>query len=78
MLWNLEIIHIKQEALTSAQRMMLLIINEIYIQLLFWDIYSKNIIEKNMADDLTVFLMTLNIRVTVVTIHKLWNGEEPS
>lgn len=56
--------HIKQEAVAGAQRMMLMMINrEIYIKLLPQDIYSKDITEKNTADDLNVFPMTLNIRI---------------
>lgn len=56
--------HIKQEAVAGAQRMMLMKINrEIYIKLLSQDIYSKDITEKNTADDLNVFPMALNIRI---------------
>lgn len=56
--------HIKQEAVAGAQRMMLMMINrEIYIKLLSQDIYSKAITEKNTADDLNVFPMALNIRI---------------
>lgn len=70
--------HIKQEAVAGAQRMMLLLINrEIYIKLLSQDIYSKAITEKNTTDDLNVFPMALNIRmITMRTVHELSNGEE--
>lgn len=63
-LCGLEIMHIKQEAVAGAQRMMLMMINrEIYIKLLSQDIYSKDITEKNTADALNVFPMALNIRI---------------
>lgn len=51
--------HIKQETLAGAQRRVLLLINnEIDIKLLSQGISSKGFIEKNMADDLTVFSIT--------------------
>lgn len=49
-----------QEAQADAQRM-LLIKNEIYVKL-SWDIYSKVIIEENLADYLNIFPMTLNTK----------------